>query len=445
MGVEWQHYKIGDLFDLVPGFAFKSEDFQATGIPIIKIKNIRTNTVVLDDLSYVDQIFLQDRKDKIINQGDILITMSGNRFGSSKDTWVGKVAQFRESGTYFLNQRVGILRAKNDSKIDKRCCSYILGSDEYQNLFIAIATSSGGQANLSPTQILSADILLPSLQEQRAIAHILGTLDDKIELNRHMNETLDAIARAIFQSWFVDFDPVHAKASGEPTDSICHRLDLTPDLLALFPDSFQESERGEIPRGWRVASINDLAEINAWTLNKNDNLDLIKYVEISEVSYGNLGTIQVFKRGEEPSRARRRLRHGDTVLSTVRPERGSYFLCLNPSPHLIASTGFAVITPTKAPWSFLHTALTQPEVFQHLGHQADGGAYPAIRPEIIGKVTFVLTNDVNLLNAFQNICGPLYERAEQNRKESRTLAILRDTLLPQLLSGEVRVPIQGTA
>src|SRR5207249_3398827 len=122
--------------------------------------------------------------------------------------------------------------------------------------------------------------------------------------------------------------------------------------------------------------IAKIAEINSWTLAKKNQLDRIEYVEISEVSRGNIANIQIFERGNEPSRARRRLRHGDTVLSTVRPERGSYFLCLHPSPNLIASTGFAVITPTKVPWSYIHAALTQPGIFEQFGHLADGGAYP---------------------------------------------------------------------
>ncbi|MGA2853921.1 MAG: hypothetical protein ABSE90_07320, partial [Verrucomicrobiota bacterium] len=135
-------------------------------------------------------------------------------------------------------------------------------------------------------------------------------------------------------------------------------------------------------------------------------------------------------------------RHGDTVLSTVRPERGSYFLCLHPSPNLIASTGFAVVTPTKAPWSFIHAALTHPEVSEHLGQQADGGAYPAIRPEIIGKWAVPWPNKPEKIEQFHRACAPLYERAEHNRRESRTLAVLRDALLPKLLSGELRLPAQ---
>jgi type I restriction enzyme S subunit len=194
-----------------------------------------------------------------------------------------------------------------------------------------------------------------------------------------------------------------------------------------------------LPLGWRLASIEEICAINAWTLGKNDDLETLEYVEISEVSRGNIANIATYPRGEEPSRARRRLRHGDTVLSTVRPDRGSYFLALNPPENRVASTGFAVLTPTKVPWSFLHATLTQPEVSDHLGQMADGGAYPAVRPEIIGAMQIALPNEPKILEAFHRTCAPLFEQAEANRTQSRTLATLRDTLLPKLLSGELSV------
>jgi len=139
------------------------------------------------------------------------------------------------------------------------------------------------------------------------------------------------------------------------------------------------------------------------------------------------------------SRARRRFRHGDTVLSTVRPDRGSYFLALNPPENRVASTGFAVLTPTKTPWSFIHAAMTLPEVSDHLGQMADGGAYPAVRPEIIGAMKVPVPNEPKILEVFHRTCAPLFEKAEANRIQSRTLATLRDTLLPKLLSGELSV------
>jgi type I restriction enzyme S subunit len=248
------------------------------------------------------------------------------------------------------------------------------------------------------------DFEVPAITEQRAIAGVLGSLDDKIELNRRMNETLEALARSLFKSWFV------------------------------------ETTQSALPNGWRYATIAELCEINSWTLGKGDDLDQIEYVEISEVMRGNIANIQSYERGEEPSRARRRLRQGDTVLSTVRPDRGAYFLCLNLLPNLIGSTGFVVLTPTKAPWSFIHAAMTQPDIFEYLGQQADGGACPAVRPEIIGGLEVPWPNKPELVEEYHRACAPLYECAESNRQESRTLAALRDALPPKLLSGEWRVP-----
>ncbi len=274
---------------------------------------------------------------------------------------------------------------------------------------------------------------LPPLPEQKAIASVLGALDDKIEVNRRMNATLEAMARALFQSWFVDFAPVRAKSEGRQPEG------MDADTAALFPAEFEDSELGMIPKGWRVGTIQDVSAINNWTLGKSDNFETLEYIEISEVHSGNIGTISTYLRGDEPSRARRRLRHGDTVLSTVRPDRGAYFLSLNPPENRVASTGFAVFTPTMVPWSFLHVALTLPDVSDHLGHMADGGAYPAVRPEIIGAIEIALPDKPIVLNTFHQTCSLLFEQANRNRDQSRALAALRDTLLPKLLSGELRV------
>lgn len=431
MAGEWKTARIGDYFDLVGGYAFKSQEFIESGIPVIKIKNVKANRMLFDDLSYVAPDFLRTRADKTVQKGDLLITMSGNRFDGSPDTWVGKVAQFNETGPFLLNQRVAILRPKKGAEVDKRFFAFSLSSRFYQIEFIAIATSSGGQANLSPSQILGAPIDIPPLEEQEAIAAVLGALDDRIDLNRQMNATLEAMVRALFQSWFVDFDPVRAKLDGRHLPG-CDRA-----TAALFPEHFEHGEDGMLPLNWSHVAVEDVCAINTWTLGKNDEFDTLEYVEISEVSRGNIANIATYARGEEPSRARRRLRHGDTVLSTVRPDRGSYFLALNPPEKRVASTGFAVLTPTKAPWSFVHAAMTRTEVSDHLGQMADGGAYPAVRPEIIGAMKVAVPNEPKILEAFHRTCAPLFAQAEANRTQSRTLADLRDTLLPKLLNGEI--------
>lgn len=277
------------------------------------------------------------------------------------------------------------------------------------------------------------DVPFPRLKEQEAISHILGTLDDKIELNRRMNETLECTASAIFKSWFVEFNPVRAKMEGGQP------VGMEAETAALFPNSFEDSPIGKIPKGWRTTTIAELTEINALSLTKEDPLAFVEYIEISAVSQGNVGNIVEYARGTEPSRARRRVRHGDTVLSTVRPERRAFFLVLNPSQQLIVSTGFAVISPSITPWSYIHAALTQPDVFLHLGQLADGGAYPAINPNVIGSWEVCSPCTPAVLDSFHNICASLYERADNNRRECRVLADIRDALLPKLISGEIMV------
>jgi type I restriction enzyme S subunit len=268
---------------------------------------------------------------------------------------------------------------------------YYFGSPRGRQAISEIIAGTQSRS-LSGSSLSHVIVPIPPVADQQRIAHVLGTLDDKIELNRRMNETLEATARALFEK---------------------------------LKNKSKASKK-----------LDELAEINSQTLSKTDELDPIEYIEISEVSRGNIGNIQIFERGKEPTRARRKLRHGDTVLSTVRPDRRSYFLCLNPSPNLIASTGFAVVSPINAAWSFVHAALTQEEVFDYLGQQADGGAYPAIRPQTIGKLEVPWPGESGV-EKFHHFCGRLYERAEYNRRESRTLAALRDALLPKLLSGEI--------
>lgn len=274
---------------------------------------------------------------------------------------------------------------------------------------------------------------IPPLPEQEAIASVLSNLDEKVSFNQHENDILGAIADGIFRSWFIDFDPVRAKAEGKQP------FGMDEETAALFPSEFEDSELGDIPKGWKIASVSEMADLNAYSLGKNDPLDYLEYIEISEVRQGEISNIQTFRRGEEPSRARRRLRHGDTVISTVRPDRGSFFLSLNPSEHLIASTGFTVVSPKNFPWSFVYEVLTQQSTFEYFGQQADGGAYPAIRPEVIGGIQVVVPDRTEIIEHYHKIVSPFLELADCNRKQSRTLAMTRDALLPKLLSGELRV------
>lgn len=435
MAGKWGRYKVGDLFDLKPGFAFKSSDFQDSGVPVIKIKNVKANAVVLDDLSYVDKSFLKTKNNYIVNYGDILITMSGNRFDGSRDTWVGKVAQFLSAEPCLLNQRVAVLRPKTGVPVNQRCCTYILCSDEYQDLFITIATSSGGQANLSPSQILGADVLLPPYSEQRAIAHILGTLDDKIELNRRMNEALEAIARGVFKSWFVDFDPVRAKAEGRSPG-------LPKPIADLFPDSFEDSELGEIPVRWKVMQVGDALEAvgggtpstkqpNYWDNGKYcwatpkdlsgltapillDTERKITQAGLSQISSGLLPT--------------------GTVLMSSRAPVG--YLALAAMP-LAINQGFIAMV-CHGPVSNLYALNWVYFNMDEIRQRASGTTFAEISKAAFRPI-LMLVPEKRVMNALTEKVQPFYNSIQKNLEGSRILSALRDTLLPKLISGELRM------
>ncbi len=359
------------------------------------------------------------------------ITPRANDIVFSYETRLGEAGLIPRGLKCCLGRRMALMRP-DEEKVAPRFLLYAFLAPEFQQTLRAYTVHGSTVDRIPLIEFPRFPIRVPPLREQKAIAHILGTLDDKIELHRRMNGTLESLARALFRSWFVDFDPVRAKAAGRRPHA------MTKEIARLFPNAFQPSTIGPIPKGWKVGTISDISEINAWTLAKNDPLATIEYVEISQVHCGNVDATSLYRRGDEPSRARRRLRHGDTVLSTVRPERQAYFLCLHPPENLVASTGFAVLTPHPGRWAFLHSALSLPTVFEYLGLMADGGAYPAVRPDVIAEYPVVLPPG-ELIDEYQRICAPFYERAAMSRAESRTLASLRDTLLPKLLSGQLRV------
>ncbi len=271
---------------------------------------------------------------------------------------------------------------------------------------------------------------VPPFPEQRAIAHILGALDDKIELNRRMNATLEGMARALFKSWFVDFDPVRAKLEGRDTG-------LPAEIAALFPDGFEGSEVGEVPRGWRLGTLSEFASLNSESWSRATRPALIRYVDLTNTKWGRIEAITEYGQQDAPSRAQRVLRPGDTIIGTVRPGNGSFAYVSEDG--LTGSTGFAVLRPRKAQYQeFVYLAATTGDNIGMLAHLADGGAYPAVRPEIVASTQVVCPTDAILL-AFARITNPLLAKMAQNERESRTLAALRDALLPKLISGEVRV------
>jgi type I restriction enzyme S subunit len=407
------------------GTMLHASSYRETGTPVVAVRNIAENRLDHTEVPRVDSQTCTRLARYRLREGDILL---GRKGAVERRALVHREEEGWLQGSDCIRVRM------RGTRVHSRFVSFVLGTPQYRKWIVQNAHGAT-MPSLNQEIVGRIPLPLPPMAEQQAIACVLGALDDKIELNRRMNDTLEGIARAIFKSWFVDFDPVQAKRRGEPLCS-----SLAPHIADLFPDVFEASELGKIPRGWKVRTVNSLATINERSLGRTDPLNVIDYIEISKVMRGEISEIVRYERGAEPSRARRRPSHGDTVLSTVRPDRGAHFLCLNPPDTLIVSTGFAVLTPRNGCWAYLYSALTQPVVGANLGRLAHGGAYPAVRPDVIGSLRLISPRDQRIVNAFERIAQPLFEKAEHNRIESRTLAVLRDTLLPKLISGELRVP-----
>jgi type I restriction enzyme S subunit len=266
---------------------------------------------------------------------------------------------------------------------------------------------------------------------QLRIVDTLTVLDDKIELNRRMSETLEAMARALFKSWFVDFDPVRAKMEGRDPG-------LPKPLADLFPDALTEHpELGEIPERWEVGTVSALADLNSESWSRSTAPEIVRYVDLANTKWGSITSIVEYPWEAAPSRARRVLQPWDTIVGTVRPGNGSYALVLEHG--LTGSTGFAVLRPREPRYrSLVYCAATAPDNIDRLSHLADGAAYPAVRPEVVAA-TRIVTASNPILEVFARVVDPLLAKIAAAEQESRTLAALRDALLPKLISGELRL------
>ena len=360
-----------------------------------------------------------------LSPGDVVITKD-----SEKHDDIGVPALVREDiPDLVCGYHLAILRPK-PPKVDGPYLYYALQNQDVQNQFHSFANGIT-RFGLRKSDIERVEVPCPPLDEQQAIAHILGTLDDKIELNRRMNRTLEEIAQAIFQDWFVDFGPTRTKMEGQEPY-------LPPELWDKFPDQLVDSELGEIPEGWEAKTLSEFASLNPESWSKSSLPEEIEYVDLANTKWGTITSTQHLSRESAPSRARRVLRAGDTIIGTVRPGNGSFSLVGR--DNLTGSTGFAALRPIHHQFrELVYLAATDPDNIERLANRADGAAYPAVSPEVVAETSVVVPKEnCDLPSYFSNLSGPVIDKMEGNQSATRTLTGLRDELLPRLLSGELK-------
>jgi type I restriction enzyme S subunit len=304
---------------------------------------------------------------------------------------------------------------------DPRFISYFLKSVD----FLAYSDKAA-VPGLNRNHLHQAIVRVPPLPEQRRIAHILGTLDDKIELNRRMNATLEAMARALFKSWFVDFDPVRAKAAGRDPR-------LPADIAALFPAALVESELGEVPEGWGVGQVGELFNVTMGqsppgsTYNESaEGLPFYQGRADFDSRYPN--------RRVYCTAPTRFAQAGDSLVS-VRAPVGSLNMA---GEECAIGRGLAAVRHKSGSRSFTYYSMQSLESSFSL-FEAEGTVFGSINKDAFAGLAAVAPPTA-VVSAFESIAYPLDERILLNTQQASTLAALRDTLLPRLLSGAVRVP-----
>jgi len=360
--------------------------------------------------------------------------------------------------------QLGLLR--HPMTCNQACCALVVDENiaHYRFVFYQLLharpqlknlATGAAQQNLSGVLIRSLRFPLPPLPEQRAIAHILGTLDDKIELNRRMSETLEAMARALFKAWFVDFEPVRWKmerkgakaqsrnesktslASSRPGD-----FALPAALADLFPDSFEDSELGEIPRGWEVKSIGDLAEVVGGSTPKTERTEYwaggthhwVTPKDLSGLSIPVLLDTERKITDAGLAQISSGLLPKGTVLLSSRAPIG--YLAIAEVPAAV-NQGFIAMKP-RSGISNLFLLRWASAAHEEILSHANGSTFLEISKSSFRPI-HVVAPSAPIMDAFDRISRPMYRKVVENERESRTLAALRNALLPKLIRGEIRV------
>jgi type I restriction enzyme, S subunit len=294
--------------------------------------------------------------------------------------------------------------------------------------------TGAAQQNLSGQQIKELVLPFPSYPEQEAIGSYLRLLDDRITLLRETNATLEAIAQALFKSWFVDFDPVREKQEGRAPEG------MDEATAALFPAGFEESELGAVPSGWRWASLNGAYLINpARRLKKGETAP---YIDMAGVpTQGHCPNAPVLRELGSGSK----FQNGDTLLARITPclENGktAFVDCLDEGETGWGSTEFIVLKP-KPPLSEFHAyLLCRLPAFREFAIQSMSGTSgrQRVQNDVLGRFMLALPDNA-IAEAFAKFVQPIQQKIASNHRQAQTLATLRDTLLPRLISGRLRLP-----
>ena len=428
-GKSWESLRLGDICIKIGSGATprggKEVYLQDGPYVLIRSQNVHNNQFRHNGLVFIDEYQASELNNVEVFADDVLLNITGDSVARACQV-VPDVLPAR------VNQHVAIIRP-DPNKLSPHFLRYFLVCPETQAMLLSWAGSGGTRNALTKEMIESLNVRAPiDVNEQRAIAHILGMLDDKIELNRCMNETLEAMARALFKSWFVDFEPIRAKMEGRDTG-------LPKHIADLFPDRLVDSELGEIPEGWEVGTVRQLAEKiqNGGTPKRSEPM----YWEHGEIPWLTSGEIrqslilrtQNFISEEGLAKSSAKMVPARSILVALYGATAGQ-VSMNYQP---LSTNQAISAVIPSMGNRYYCLMSLKLEVSELENRAVGSAQQNISKKIV-EDTMILLPHFKLRSTYNALVEPLLDRNFHNLDETQTLSTLRDTLLPKLVLGELR-------
>jgi type I restriction enzyme S subunit len=442
MSSEWSWHRLGDYCLKIGSGATptggKDAYLEHGPFMLIRSQNVYNDGFKPGGLAYISAEQAKKLDGVAVEVEDVLLNITGD-----------SVARVCLASSQYLparvNQHVAIIRP-NPSVFDSRFVRYFLASAYQQDLMLGMAAAGATRNALTKSMIEDFKVPCPPIEIQSGIAGTLASLDDRITLLRETNATLEAIAQALFKSWFVDFDPVRAKMEGRVPEG------MDEATAALFPYGFDESELGLVPRGWECLDLSKLTKRFSGSIQTGpfgSQLHASDYVQSGvpvvmpkDIVNRRASTESVARIGaaDADRLSRHKLQAGDIVFSR-RGDVERHALITEREVGWICGTGCLLLRPGPQ-WNspgFLSMLLDEARARTWLVQHAVGATMPNLNTGILGSVPVVLPKPT-VLSAFEALVAVTEEQRSRNTSMGETLATLRDTLLPRLISGQLRLP-----
>jgi type I restriction enzyme, S subunit len=432
MSSEWPVVAIEDVCNLIVDCVNKTAPVVPGPTPyrMIRTTNVRHGRIDISECRYVEQETYDKwtRRAKLL-PGDLVLT---------REAPIGEVGLVTEAEGVFLGQRLMQYRA-NPERLDERFLLYSFLSPGLQHQFMSHEGSGSVVSHIRVGDCFKFKLRLPPLPVQRHIAELLGTLDDRITLLRETNTTLEAIAQTLFKSWFVKFDPVRAKSEGRAPEG------MDEATAALFPDSFEESALGLVPKGWNVCAMKDVSSVGIGKTPPrkeqhwfSENPSDVRWVSIRDMGADGVYAKQTseYLTKEAVEKFNVRLVPDSTVLMSFKMTIGRIAITDGEMTTNEAIAHFKLAPDAALTTEYIYLHLKQ---FDFSTLSSTSSIADAVNSKTVREIPILLASSA-VLNAFQAQVAGLFAKMKITERQAQTLATLRDTLLPRLISGQLRLP-----